>query len=68
MILVRLNTAAATLAALLGFKKIMDSELGDVALKGLGLDEVSKAVKKNLKQLANEVKLLLMQLKLRLEN
>lgn len=47
-------TAAATLAALLGFKKIMDSELGDVALKGLGLDEVSKAVKKNLKQLANE--------------
>lgn len=47
-------TAAATLAAMLGFKKIMDSELGDVALKGLGLDEVSKAVKKNLKQLAKE--------------
>ena len=47
-------TAAATVAAMLGFKKIMDSELGEVALKGLGLDEVSKAVKKNLKTLAKE--------------
>lgn len=46
----------------------MDSELGDVALKGLGLDEVSKAVKKNLKQLANEGQASFDAAKLRLEN
>ena len=50
-------TAAATLAAMVGFKKIMDSELGDVALKYMGLNEVSKAVKKNLDTLVKNSKL-----------
>lgn len=35
-----------SLAALYGFKKIFDSELGDVALKGFGFDDVSNTTKK----------------------
>lgn len=35
-----------TLAALYGFKKIFDSELGDVALKGFGFDDVTNTTKK----------------------
>lgn len=45
-------TAIGAISAIVGFNKIMNSELGDVALKGLGYDELGKGVNEFFKKLA----------------
>ena len=45
-------TAIGAIGAIIGFNKIMNSELGDVALKGLGYDELGKGVNDFFKKLA----------------
>lgn len=49
-------TAIGMVASLVGFKKIMDSELGDVALSGLGLDDTKLATNKFLKDYLKDIK------------
>lgn len=49
-------TAVGMIASLVGFKKIMDSELGDVALQGLGITETKLATKQFLKEYLGDVR------------
>ncbi|GMO69044.1 MAG: hypothetical protein Nk1A_7850 [Endomicrobiia bacterium] len=47
--------AVGTLAAILGFTAIFQTDLGNVALKSFGFDDITKTTKQFLKSYADEI-------------